>query len=209
MRLRSILRAAGRLPAPDERRLRDLLHDIARYPLGDHVLPARLCTSLATAYEELQRPGRLAFISILSQQDASSKAVNLGCRQVLALEQDARQVAGPLLRAHSELREALIPASERIIERVAQQPNGLRFLMSLRADLLSAMAEQAPLCEQMPPQDRIQGKAQSSVIRSTEDVHSERERWRTLDASLRRQFGLWFDTGTLCLQPTHIQWLAT
>ena len=196
MRLRSLLRAAGRIPAADERRLRDLFHEIARAPRGDHVLPARLCSSLASAYENLAHPGRLAFLSILSKQEADADAIRHYCRELLvASEEDSARGAGALLRARSELREALSPASERVIERLAQQPDGLRFLVSLRADLLAAMTDQRSAAGPTAP-----ASTPVSSPAALEGEDGERERWRGLDASLRRQFGVWFDTGLLRLE---------
>lgn len=206
MRLRSLLRAAGRMPPRDERRLRDLLHEIARAPRGDQVLPARLCASLTSAYEELKQPGRLAFLSILSRQDADVEAVRRCCQVLASFDEQQPRGAGALLRARSELREALLPAHERIIERLAQQPDGLRFLVSLRADLLAAMAENrspadvavAAVPGTAPPPSVGGAASVPSVPVMEED--GERERWRELDASLRRQLSIWFDMGLLRLE---------
>jgi malonyl-CoA decarboxylase len=203
MRLRSLLRAAGRMPPRDERRLRDLLHEIARAPRGDQVLPARLCASLTSAYEELKQPGRLAFLSILSRQDADVEAVRRCCQVLASFDEQQPRGAGALLRARSDLREALLPAHERIIERLAQQPDGLRFLVSLRADLLAAMAENrspadvavAAVPGTAPPPS-VGGAASVPVM----EEDGERERWRELDASLRRQLSIWFDMGLLRLE---------
>ena len=207
MRLRSLLRAAGRMPPRDERRLRDLLHEIARAPRGDQVLPARLCASLTSAYEELKQPGRLAFLSILSRQDADVEAVRRCCQVLASFDEQQPRGAGALLRARSELREALLPAHERIIERLAQQPDGLRFLVSLRADLLAAMAENCSPADvavataavpRTAPPPSIGAASMPSVPVMEED--GERERWRELDASLRRQLSIWFDMGLLRLE---------
>ena len=207
MRLRSLLRSAGRMPPRDERRLRDLLHEIARAPRGDQVLPARLCASLTSAYEELKQPGRLAFLSILSRQDADVEAVRRCCQVLASFDEQQPRGAGALLRARSELREALLPAHERIIERLAQQPDGLRFLVSLRADLLAAMAENCSPADvavataavpRTAPPPSIGAASMPSVPVMEED--GERERWRELDASLRRQLSIWFDMGLLRLE---------
>ena len=224
MRLRSLLRAAGRVPRGDERKLRDLMRDVARLPQMDDVLPARLCQSLMGAYKQLQPQGKLGFLSILSRQDVDDELVRQRCEVLLAAGRDGRS-AGTLVRARADMREALRPASQLIIERIAQQQDGLRFLVTLRADLLAAMAGRNPPASQPPNNAKIApASATSSAVPTSatlgrdplpspstvgeeEDNDGERERWRSLDASLRQLLGVWFDAGLLRLE--RLTWEAT
>ena len=48
----------------DLQRLRGLVREVARAPVGDEVLPARLCASLRQAYEELQPEGRVLLVAV-------------------------------------------------------------------------------------------------------------------------------------------------
>ena len=187
MRLRALLRASPRMPREDHLRLKTLMRDVAKTPPGDDVLPARLCTALQSAYSQLRPEGRVGFVSLLARQgDVDEHAVSSSCRAVLAAADEGR----PSLRAREALREALRPASERVVERLAQQPGGLGFLVGLRADLLAAMDSSAAV----PP------AADQSSADDSAAAAAERERWRSLDASLRRLLGVWFDAGLLELQ---------
>ena len=223
-RLRALLRACPPLPRADEQRLRGLLREIAQTPPGDDVLPARLGKSLMSAYEALQPPGRLGFLSILARQDVDLSTVRRSCQNLLAAEDDCRAAAS--LRARGALREALEPPSERIIGRLAQQPGGLRFLVAMRADLLSALAQRGPFAEAAPPSPSLSppaaGSSAATAAAATaaaaaaeagsvasplaaeggeagegERGEGLRERWRALDGSLRRLLSTWFAHGLL------------
>ena len=203
MRLRALLRAAPRMPTTDRSRLTDLMRDVARIPPGDDVLPARLCSALQDSYVSLQPEGRLGFLSILARQDVDEDAVRRSCNAVLAASEEGRGVAAAL-QARAVLRESLRPASQRILERFAQHPGGLRFLVELRADLLAAMdAPPAPAAAASDPPD-APGPTDVDV---GDRAAAERERWRGLDASLRQLLGQWFDAGLLELE--QLTWHGT
>ena len=44
------------------------------------------------------------------------------------------------LQAQLSMREALVPRHELVMQRIAQQPGGIPFLVAMRADLLSALS---------------------------------------------------------------------
>ena len=208
MRLRALLRASPRMPREDRHRLRDLMRDVARLPPGDDVMPARLCASLQASYARLHPEGRLGFLSILARQDVDEAAVQRGCKTLLAAADESRGAAASL-RARAALREALRPPSQTIVERIAQQPDGLRFLVGLRADLLQAMDSSeltAPPAPASPQHTAAPSPDESAAVSTTassdvsSDAAAERERWRVLDGSLRRLLGVWFDAGLLELR---------
>lgn len=204
LRLRSLLRATPRMPREDRYRLRALMGEVARAPAGDDVLPTHLCRKLQAAYSSLQPEGRLGFISMLARQDVDESAVLAGCRTLLSIAEEGRG-SGAELRAREALREAMRPASQRVLEKLAQQEGGLRFLVSLRADLLHAMShgsgatDTANATAATPTGGQRHSEAAAGPEAAAEAA-AERERWRALDASLRRLLGLWFDSGLLQLQ---------
>ena len=191
--MRSALRLARatRMPLADRQRLRDLMREVVRTPPGDEILPARLCKSLQATYRSATPSGRLSFLAILARQDVEEfDAVLSGCRSVL----DANdQIAS--LRARTALREALKPTSERIFEAIAQQPDGLQFLVSLRADLLEVLSA-AP---SRTLTAAVAGTQPSETPEIVSLESSELDWWRSIDAQLRRVLTVWFDTGLLTL----------
>ena len=139
---------------------------------------------------------------MLARQDVDESAVLAGCRTLLSIAEEGRG-SGAELRAREALREAMRPASQRVLEKLAQQEGGLRFLVSLRADLLHAMShgsgatDTANATAATPTGRRPPAAAGPEAAA---EAAAERERWRALDASLRRLLGLWFDSGLLQLQ---------
>ena len=127
------------------------------------------------------------------QQEGTTRSA--GRRVVLALGDTTPSRTGAALRARSSC-ATLRPANERILERIAQQPDGLPFLVSLRKDLLAGMSSSATSA-------RGDGATDSAVV----VADGERERWRSLDASLRRLLSVWFDSGLLRLE--RLSWDAT
>ena len=186
------------MPCEDRARIRDLMRDVVRLPIGDDVMPARVCKSLQASYAALRPEGRLGFLSILARQDVDEEAVRHGCQNLIAATDGGR---GPVAtsRARALLRDVLRPASERILERLSQQEDGLRFLIQLRTDLLTAMESSAPLQAKAPTASQEAPSAPPAAA-DDDDAAAERELWRSLDGSLRRTLGLWFDAGLLELR---------
>lgn len=187
------------------------MRDVARSPLGDDVLPARLCASLQGAYTRLQPEGRLAFISILARQDVDDAAMHQRCKALLATADEGRGT-GATLRAREALREELTPVSQRVVERLAQQRDGLRFLVRMRADLLRALDGASAAKPKNEGTASASGALAAAVsannpAEKAADAADERERWRALDSSLRRLLSVWFDAGLLELQ--RLSWEGT
>jgi malonyl-CoA decarboxylase len=195
---RRLIRAAGRLPPADEASLRSLMRDVARMPLGEEAFPARLCTSLQSTYSKLRPEGQLGFISLLARQTVDMPSVRSSCEALLATSDGrATEDSAALLQVSRQLREALIPTRDKVIEQMAQQPGGLAFLLSMRRDLLNALAGKHGA--EHPKVTPIDSRS-VSYAPTHEDEQLLRAQWKDLDESLRQTLAVWFDAGLLRLQ---------
>ena len=97
----------------------------------------QLRLKLTSTYHTLRPSGRLGFISVLAQFGVRDADVQR-CADNLVHARSREPV--PRLQAQLSLREALVPRHEQVAQRIAQQPGGLSFLVTMRADLLSALA---------------------------------------------------------------------
>ena len=185
-----------RLPFEDETRLRDLLKQVTRAPAGDDVLPAALCLKLTSTYHTLRPSGRLGFISVLAQFGVRDADVQR-CADNLVHARSREPV--PRLQAQLSLREALVPRHEQVAQRIAQQPGGLSFLVTMRADLLSALAGTLV--------DDSGTAVPEAPAAAAEQPDATRAHLRSLDESLRGLLGVWFGSGLLDLH--ELRWEST
>ena len=193
--LSGALRTARRvlINRQDEARVRALVRSVARAPVGDDVLPSLLCADVRRTYAELQPAGRVGFLAVLATHfDVDGDAVARASAALAGV--DAADDAARL-GAQAALRAALAPTYEALFDRLAQEDDGLRFLVGLRADLLGAL-------------DGGGGGVPATAEAASALVSAgERPRLLALDGSLRRQLSRWFDTGLLSLQ--RLDWHAT
>jgi len=185
-----------RLPFEDESRIRDLLKQVTRTPAGDDVLPAALCLKLTSTYHTLRPSGRLGFISVLAQFGVRDTEVQR-CADNLVHARSREPV--PRLQAQLSLREALVPRHEQVAQRIAQQPGGLSFLVTMRADLLSALAGTLV--------DDSGTSVPEAPAAAAEEPDATRAHLRSLDESLRGLLGVWFGSGLLDLH--ELRWEST
>ena len=193
--LSGALRTARRvlINRQDEARVRALVRSVARAPVGDDVLPSLLCADVRRTYAELQPAGRVGFLAVLATHfDVDGDAV---ARASAAFDGVDAADDAARLGAQAALRAALAPTYEALFDRLAQEDDGLRFLVGLRADLLGAL-------------DGGGGGVPATAEAASALVSAgERPRLLALDGSLRRQLSRWFDTGLLSLQ--RLDWDAT
>jgi len=197
MRAKPVLRAVARarLSATDSRRLRCLVRQAVRTPLRDGDLPPDLCSSFRATYSRLSAAGQRSFLGVLAEHlDSDDRAVSAAASAlVLPQEAEAR------LLAHDAMRQALTPLHELVLHAVGRQQGGLPFLVSLRADVLRALAD-----------ERARGTASSTA--GTSIAHHGGEvgappppaPLSAVSASLLRLLSYWFDGSSLELR--RVEW---
>mmetsp|Transcript_24639 Transcript_24639/g.75115 ORF Transcript_24639/g.75115 Transcript_24639/m.75115 type:complete len:601 (-) Transcript_24639:230-2032(-) len=210
MRVRPVLRALGRarLPAEDRQVLRALIRQAIRTPLDDGDPPPPLCASVQRAYSRLSADGQRSFLTLLAEHlDVDDQAV-VGAASMLVMSHtdDAR------IQAHDAMRHALTPLHESVFHAISRQPGGLPFLISLRSDVLKALAEGRRRSgglldgrQMLSSSTMVEQGAASTTELPPSRLYSERTTHLTsLNASLIRLLSNVFDKGNLDLM--HITW---
>jgi malonyl-CoA decarboxylase len=101
---------------------------------GGEISTRSRAAALADAYRGAGAAGRLAFLRALAGFDADFAAVRAASEKVAAAHGAAEQAA-----AKAALRRALEPPSMRLLTQFAAIPDGVKFVVELRAALLAAM----------------------------------------------------------------------
>jgi malonyl-CoA decarboxylase len=127
------------LPDDDIPRLREQMLACLASRGGEVSARAR-AAALGRAYLNLDETGRRRFLTVLAQEfDVDRPAVDAAIATVLAAaDPDARQ------RAETKLKKAMEAPRLRLLTQFNGLPNGIKFLVDMRAELLS-LARQDPL----------------------------------------------------------------
>ena len=106
---------------------------------GGEVSSRARAAALAEAYQRQDEAGRLAFLRLLAGFDADPAAIEAAIA--------ARAAAAPNKRAaaNAALRQALEPPRRRLLAQFTTIPDGVKFLVDLRANLLTRKREDASL----------------------------------------------------------------
>ncbi|KAL1922127.1 uncharacterized protein VTP21DRAFT_10769 [Calcarisporiella thermophila] len=102
---------------------------------GD-LLPSVITRSCCELYESLNDEGKIEFLRILARDFGvpRDKSVNLAQEYIKIAQQDPYSKAA--MRAEQILRHAMSPSHNKFFDRVNQLPDGMKFLVDMRADLL-------------------------------------------------------------------------
>lgn len=156
--------------------IRDLLHTAIRVRQGrvSGVLPEQLVSTFVQVYQRTMSPGdRLKLFQLLCQEFGVQEA-NMN-RAVKSWKQAARRGEEAVLKSLEQLQEASQPLYTNLFLPFSNQPNGIKFLVNMRADVRKAV-KQSP--------------ATAGPLRA-------------LDRNLRQSLATWFSVGLLQLQPIH------
>lgn len=116
--------------------------------VGGEVSARRRAASIGETYLGLNEPGKLAFLRLLATEFGTSREAIVGAMRdhLAAVDDAARQ------RAERALRDVLTSPRSRILPQFSTLPEGVQFLVQMRADVLGALAthpEVAPLNEEL------------------------------------------------------------
>lgn len=126
------------LPDDDAERLRQTMRDCLEGK-GGAVSARSRAADLGQAYLSLDETGRWRFLEIVAREfDVDADAVD---RAIARLQ----EATGPIARAAAmaDLRACLVPPRVRLLTQFSSLPEGIKFLVELRAELLS-MADGDP-----------------------------------------------------------------
>ncbi|NQU55734.1 MAG: malonyl-CoA decarboxylase [Rhodospirillales bacterium] len=124
------------LPERDAERLLEQMHACLETRGGEVSARAR-AAALGRAYLALNETGKLRFLYVLAENfDVDHDAVDTA---VLALQQVSDPAAR--YRAEAELRKVLEPPRVKLLTQFNALPEGVKFLVDMRADLLAATAD--------------------------------------------------------------------
>jgi len=125
------LRGRERLAVIRSERLTQRIAGIISAPDGDPAGKAR-AIELGMAYLEMDDAAKLQFFRTLAKEfDADPAAVEAAGRRLTAATEPEERVAAEL-----ELRQALLPPRVELFRQLNLLPDGFRFLINMRADLL-------------------------------------------------------------------------
>ncbi|HMY06258.1 MAG TPA: malonyl-CoA decarboxylase N-terminal domain-containing protein, partial [Accumulibacter sp.] len=123
--------ARHRLDSRELVKVRNLLHECAS-GAGGEVSTRRRAARLAETYQDLDDDGRAAFLRLIATEFGPDPArVEQAHAAYQAAIGDAAQ-----WKAESSLRQALRSSRLRILSQFTALPQGVKFLVDLRADLL-------------------------------------------------------------------------
>ena len=103
---------------------------------GGEVSARNRAAKLAQAYLALNAEGRLSFLRSLAAFDSDPAAVRAATERLAAAADAEAQAA-----AKAELRRALEPPRLRLLTQINTIPDGVKFLVDLRAEMLGASAD--------------------------------------------------------------------
>ncbi|WP_419897982.1 malonyl-CoA decarboxylase [Roseomonas sp. USHLN139] len=101
---------------------------------GGEISARARAAGLAQSYTTLDEAGRMAFFQALAGFDSDPAAVEAAMREVSAAPDTAARAA-----AKAKLRRTLEPPRLRLLTQLTTIPDGVKFLVDLRADLLRGM----------------------------------------------------------------------
>ena len=101
---------------------------------GGEISVRNRAASLAQSYTQLHEAGRIAFFQALASFDSDPAAVEAAMREVSAAADNAARAA-----AKARLRRMLEPPRLRLLAQFSTIPDGVKFLVNMRADLMSGM----------------------------------------------------------------------
>jgi malonyl-CoA decarboxylase len=131
------------VPEPDRKYLVREMSDTIRKPTGE-ISDTSRALDLGMTYLQLSDKGREIFLHLLADEfDVDPSVVD-------AKMQAARDASEPeeRVRAELELRQALIPPRVKLLKLFINLPEGFKFLINMRADLLP-LAERDPACRKL------------------------------------------------------------
>ncbi len=122
------------VPEGDEEFLENRMHNCLRAQGGE--VAARANTvELGKTYLDLSEQGKLKFLTLLCQKfDTNHDEILVHIEQLRAALDDSKAKA-----AESSLRQALEPTRVKILRQFSSLPEGIKFLVDMRADLLTLM----------------------------------------------------------------------
>ncbi|MBT4934790.1 MAG: malonyl-CoA decarboxylase [Rhodospirillaceae bacterium] len=121
------------LPETDAARLLEQMHACLETRGGEVSARAR-AAALGRAYLALNKTGKVRFLTVLAENfDVDHGAVDAA---VLSLQQASDQAAR--LQAEADLRKVLEPPRLKLLTQFNALPEGVKFLVDMRADLLAA-----------------------------------------------------------------------
>ena len=126
--------AAG-APSSEGESVADLMRDCLQGRGGEVSARAR-SARLAEAYLRLDPAGRLDFLRVLAGFDSDLNSVAEACEAVLGAADGAAAA-----RAKAGLRRAMEPPRVRLLTQFTTIPDGMKFLVGLRATLLDGMGD--------------------------------------------------------------------
>ncbi|KAG0238106.1 hypothetical protein BGW41_008252 [Actinomortierella wolfii] len=114
---------------------------ISDYPGQGDIVPSVITKSCCDLFSSLDKQGKTEFLKLLAKDFGvlQEDVVRSANQYVNYAQQDPGSKA--LLRAEQLLRHAIVPGHSKFFDRVSRLPGGLKFLIDLRADLLSIIAE--------------------------------------------------------------------
>ncbi|MCK4503758.1 MAG: malonyl-CoA decarboxylase family protein [Desulfuromonadales bacterium] len=128
------------LPFEDEKKVVEQMGECVTSQGGDISAKAR-AASLATIYLDLNSEGRQKFLNLLAEHfDTNADDLQIAM-QTLQTATDQQSRTG----AELELRAALVPPRMQLLKTFNTLPDGFRFLINLRADLLPIRGNSAAL----------------------------------------------------------------
>jgi len=136
----AIPRVASDLPESDATRVKRLM-DECLAARGGEVSARQRAAALGELYLTLNETGRRKFLEVLADQFCVDQdAVRDSARALLVARDDIG-----FRKASAKMHEALVSPQQRLLRQFNALPQGIKFLVDLRADLLSFRAEQPNL----------------------------------------------------------------
>jgi malonyl-CoA decarboxylase len=132
---------APSLPAKQLTRLREQIRECLE-ARGGEVSARTRAAHLGETYLSLNRKGRLRFLTFLARDFGVERA---GVDQAIETLREVGDDAAQRIRAENQLRDALIPARVKLLTQFNALPEGIHFLVDMRAELLSIKRKNADI----------------------------------------------------------------
>ncbi|KAF9969558.1 hypothetical protein BGZ73_008047 [Actinomortierella ambigua] len=114
---------------------------ISNHPGQGDLVPSVIAKCCCDLFSSLDKQGKTEFLKLLARDFGvlQEDVVRSANQYVSAAQQDPGSKA--LMRAEQLLRHAIVPGHSKFFDRVSRLPGGLKFLIDLRADLLSILPD--------------------------------------------------------------------
>ncbi len=143
---RPALDLASGLPERDAARLREVIGELLR--LHDTMSQRAVAAALADAYVALSDDGRRNFLRVLAHDFwTDENAVGVAIAGLGATMIETADGAADRRAAERRLRDALVPAADRLLRLFTGLEGGVKFLVDLRADALRLAGTDAELAD--------------------------------------------------------------